>query len=174
MITEYKVIDGTNGAYGINEQGVIVRLKQGRTTTVGKILKAWLNPKTGYYIWCYDSDAVSPPSRQIHRLVAITFIPNPNNLPCVNHRDGNKLNNNVNNLEWCSYKQNTQHAISLGLVNPRRPNTSNRKLTDSDVADIIKQYLNGFSQVYLANKYNVNQCHISRIINKQRRLLCPQ
>ena len=52
----------------------------------------------------------------IHRLVAETFIPNPNNYPVVNHIDGNKSNNNVDNLEWCTYKHNMKEAYRLKLI----------------------------------------------------------
>lgn len=55
----------------------------------------------------------------VHSLVANTFIQNPNNLPTVNHKDGNKHNNNVSNLEWATYSQNNFHALNKGLRNPR-------------------------------------------------------
>ena len=51
----------------------------------------------------------------LHRLIAQNFIPNPDNLPCVNHKDGDKLNNNIDNLEWCSYSQNNKHAFEHNL-----------------------------------------------------------
>lgn len=52
----------------------------------------------------------------IHRLVALAFIPNPNNYPCVNHKDLNKQNNKIDNLEWCTRSQNVRHAIENGVA----------------------------------------------------------
>ena len=52
----------------------------------------------------------------IHRLLAEAFIPNELKYKCVNHKDGNKLNNDLDNLEWCTYKHNTNHAFDTGLV----------------------------------------------------------
>lgn len=74
-----------------------------------------------------------PERWKIHRLVATMFIPNPNNYPVVNHIDGNKRNNRVENLEWCTYKHNNQHAINTGLNNISETNHS--RWLDAEWAD---------------------------------------
>ena len=80
----------------------------------GKIIKGSFNKKTGYLqvILCKGKNKKL---FLIHRLVLENFIPNVNNLPQVNHIDGNKQNNNLNNLEWCTRSENIKHSYSLGL-----------------------------------------------------------
>lgn len=64
----------------------------------------------------FDGEKSTQKLFKVHRLVAEYFIPNPNNYPVVNHIDGDKQNSHYTNLEWCSYKQNSVHAVKTGLV----------------------------------------------------------
>ena len=85
----------------------------------GKILKPQL--RHGYYdIGLYNEEyKLRPKLIKIHRLVAETFIPNPNNYPVVNHKDENKINNSVNNLEWCTTKYNLNYGKRNNKIRKR-------------------------------------------------------
>ncbi len=72
--------------------------------------------KKGYYNVCLFKNGKH--NKKVHRLVAEAFLENNNNYPCINHIDGNKLNNNVENLEWCTYSHNTKESYRLGLQKP--------------------------------------------------------
>ena len=74
----------------------------------------------------------------VHRLVASFFIPNPENKPCVNHIDGNSANNDVSNLEWCTFSENEYHSYrALGKQVPKGINRWNARFTDEDIENII-------------------------------------
>lgn len=92
----------------------------------------------------------------VHRLVANKFITNPNNKPQVNHIDGNKLNNNVSNLEWCTPKENIQHAIKTGL------RVRKGKVNINEVKEIRKLF-NNKSMKEIAEMYNVSVSCIKHI-----------
>lgn len=94
--------------YTININGVIYDTKR------NKEVCQWVDT-VGYYQCNLRDSNGKKYYKRVHRLVANTFIPNPENLPQVNHKDGNKLNNNINNLEWCTNSDNTQHGYDNKL-----------------------------------------------------------
>lgn len=109
--------------------------------------------------------------KKIHRLVAETFIPNPDNKPVVNHIDGNKQNNEVANLEWVTYSENTQHAIATGLLVPAQGEThSCSKLLDSETRALIQGTLDGFTNEELGEMYSLHPRYVSLIRHKKRQL----
>lgn len=98
----------------------------------------------------------------VHRLVAEKYIPNPNNLPQVNHKDGDKTNNSVENLEWVSNQENRNHAVKNGL-HLQGEKCPWSKLTQEDV-DYIRSHKD-MKRTELAKMFNVNRTTISGIIN---------
>ena len=118
MTEIWKDIPGYEGIYQVSNLGQVRSLNYKKTGKI-KLLKLCANTY-GYYSVTLRKNNFRK-TGVVHRLVAITFIENENNLPCINHKDENKLNNNVNNLEWCDYKYNINYgtAIQRG-VNKRK------------------------------------------------------
>lgn len=101
----------------------------------------------------------------IHRFVADAFIPNPNNYPEVNHKDGNKMNNSVDNLEWVTRSENQKHAVDLGLQ-PRGLSAYKGKFTEEQRTEIKERWNEGgITRRELAKEYGVSHTCINDIIN---------
>ena len=114
----WKPLVGYESAYEISNFGKIKSNHVINGKISNKIKKTYI-ASNGYESVTLSLNNVKK-MNQIHRLLALTFIPNPDNFPCVNHIDGNKLNNNLSNLEWCSYSENSKHSYSIGLRKYRR------------------------------------------------------
>lgn len=103
----------------------------------------------------------------IHRQVAKLFIPNPENKPVVNHKDGDKLNNAVENLEWATHSENSLHAVITGLNPKRGQDHHNAKISNENAVEIIYLKKMGFKQPFIASEFNLNQSTVSRIVNNK-------
>lgn len=128
MGEEWLPVVGYEQFYKVNSSGTIVSLR------TGKIRKPVRNPQTGYNTMILSGNHVKK-TICIHRIVAEAFIENPNGYGCVNHKDENKLNNAVENLEWCSkaynntYNGKTQRCCKK--IIQRDPNTGIETIWDS-------------------------------------------
>ena len=142
-------------------------LKNEKTGTIYKKTRI----KSGYFTVCVSLGNKKKKNIKIHRAVAETFIPNPDNLPVINHKDGNKLDNWVDNLEWCSRKYNVQHAYINGLAKAVcNERNGSAKLTKNDVLYIRNNYIPKdpeFGCRALARKFKVCHKTITQIFHKQ-------
>jgi hypothetical protein len=156
----WKKINGYND-YEISDKGIVKSCKYGKET----ILKLECNK--GYLRVSLCKNNITK-RFQVHRLVASHFLNNRYNKPCVNHKDGNKLNNSVANLEWVTYSENEIHSYKcLNKINPIR------KLNDIAISDILKNCVKGLNQnnkgnvIEFMNKYNVDRKTILNVLNKK-------
>ena len=155
-----KNICNYEGLYKIDENGNVFSVRN------NKFLKRMTFPSGYEYVHLCNGKGKTKLFR-VHRLVAETFIPNPDNSPEVNHKDGNKQNNSVDNLEWCTNLENIQHSVKTGLRNAKGENNPSAKLTAKDVENIRKEYVPNskeFGTVALARKYGVSNVMIGKII----------
>lgn len=116
----------------------------------------------------YDSRNKKYLKRSVHRLVAEAFIPNPLNKPQVNHIDGDKKNNRVENLEWCTQSENMKHAFKTGLsVSLKGEDAFNSKMTDDKVLLLREMYGSGeFLLRELAEEFNIGIASVWNIVNR--------
>lgn len=159
----WRAVVGLESRYEVSDTGLI-RSKPSNYT-MGKILNSPISLQ-GYYRFGYNLKGVHK-NQPVHRMVAKAFIPNPLSLPQVNHKNGNKLDNNINNLEWCTAKDNINHARKSGLYRDiRGSGKHNSKLKENQVIEIRGKYVPRiYSQSKLALEYAVSRSTIEKIVH---------
>lgn len=152
----YKIINSYPN-YEVSKKGIVRNAIHKNTLKPMKTIHGYLR------VGLYNEEGMK--KIQIHRIVAEAFIPNPENKPFVNHKDGNKLNNNDWNLEWCDGFENMRHCDLLGLRKmPKGINHHKSKLSDKDVLS-IKNDISKTS--FIAKKYKVSFTTIWNIKNNK-------
>lgn len=143
---------------------VITRKNGVKQTIRERVLKTHVS-KTGYEFAVIQNGAKSK-HFAVHRLVSLAFIPNPKEKRFVNHLDGVKTNNNVQNLEWCTKSENERHAFKTGLKSHKGMNHNQRKLDKKKVCEIIKLRGKETGRA-VAKKYGVQHSCIFAIWNNR-------
>jgi len=189
--------DTDTGIYRITPEGCVFSQSKRKIPLVGKgmaftgVFKEILEPEReltytlnnrGYY-----SVGIKKKTHMVHRLVAQAFIPNPESKPFVNHIDGNKLNNHVSNLEWCTVQENNQHARDTGLhkqakghkIKYQSANTKQKalanlkdksKLSPEDVRYVRRVFVprsKEFSATALAKQFGTSVAAMCKIVTRQ-------
>lgn len=103
----------------------------------------------------------------VHRLVAQAFIPNPEDKPEVNHIDGDKQNNRVENLEWVTGSENMRHSFANGRKPKRGEGIGTSVLKEEQVLRIRELYDNGFSNMQMRRTFSISESTVSRIIKRE-------
>lgn len=146
--------------YTINDNGEIFSDISGKMKTRNK-------GNTEYQIINFMTQEGKKKTYRVHRLVMMAFKPikDMDNLE-VNHIDGDKKNNALSNLEWCSSSENQKHAFQTGLQQPRKGEKSNfSKLTQTDINKIFELRKLGWLQKDIANQIGCTRSNISYILN---------
>ncbi len=138
LIEKWRPIKDYEGLYEVSNIGRVRSLDKWVSAKAesmafkrGKILKS--NPNGGGYLsvtLCKDSN--NHKIYLVHRLVAEAFLDNPNNLPCVNHKNEDKTDNRIENLEWCSYEYNINYGTALARMKA--------KVTNGALSKVIQQF----------------------------------
>lgn len=167
MNERWKDIIGYEGLYKVSNFGRIKTVSRvrvnGRAVIKSKsIFRKTHISKEGYAHLTLTKDN-NLKNHMVHRLVSIHFIKNPDGKEDVNHIDGNKLNNHVSNLEWCTQKENSQHALKNKLFKPKIK-------ISNDTVNRIRKDSNKMSAWDISKKYAVSHAHVKKIINFEIRV----
>jgi hypothetical protein len=166
---EWKDINNFDGSYQVNNLGQVKsvsRLRNGNA--IYQLQDTIFKPSIcrGYYEVKLTKNKRKI-HKLVHRLVAEAFIPNPDNKPFINHMNGNKTDNRVENLEWCTAQENMNHAINTGLINKNGENHFAAKLTNKQAEEIRSLY-GKIKQSEIAKLFNISPQIVNQIIKNKK------
>ena len=148
----WKDIQGYEGMYQVSSHGRVRSFKWNRC----KILKT-RKDKKGYTVVTLTKHSKNYVPK-VHRLVAIAFIPNPNNLPQVNHKDEDKSNNNIDNLEWCTNEYNRNYGTRNERAIKKMIETKGRKIMCITTGEIFNTIAEASKKYNLPSSNLINCC----------------
>ena len=152
----WKDIKGYEGEYQVSSLGRVKSLKR------NKIRILWINRRNGYaYVTLSKNNIIK--NARVHRLVADAFLPEDLSRPFINHKDGRKANNRLDNLERCTASENLKHAYSIGLKDAPK----SRKVYQFDLNGKLLAMWD--SETEAAKAHNIHQPNIDKVCRGQRK-----
>lgn len=150
-----------NTSYSVDKKGNVYATRFGKT----------YQKKTTVHLRGYVYVRTSLRNYQLHRLVALAFIKNKYNKPCVNHKDGDKTNNTVENLEWVTYKENLRHAQRTGLSRCLGKNEGPTKYTNEQCKEVLERIKRGMTYIEAGQIYGMPYSTVAHLKRGSRRLI---
>lgn len=160
----WKDVLGYEGLYKISNLGNVLSCRKKHGNYFWKEFKMATHFDGSGYRFVVLQKEKEKKQPKLHRLIAEHFIPNSNNYPIVNHINGIKSDNSIENLEWCTQSQNILHSFKNGMSSQLGSKNAYSKLKEIDVLEIRKLVKNNFSRKSIAFKFNISLPTICDII----------
>lgn len=167
-------IVGYEGYYEVSDRGRVRSLDREVVYTDGrvywyrgKILKCNVN-KTNGALMVHLYKGCNRQAHTVHRLVLNAFCPTSNNSLEVNHKNGNRADNSLNNLEWCTRQENMKHGFETGLINNTGTNHGNNVYSDLQIKEAKVMLMNGYSLGQIETKTGVKKATLHQIKAKKQ------
>lgn len=175
----WKDIEGYEGLYQVSNLGRVKSLSRhcpSKGGSIRRVQERQLRFKTDRYGYlCLGLNNAGKTHFTVHRLVAAAFIPNPDLKPCVNHIDGVKTNNHIDNLEWCTVRENSIHAVRTGLSKaPEGEKCGASKLKATQVLIIIDMIKKGQSYKEISEMFGISRASITLIKQNKNWKIIPR
>lgn len=171
----WKPVKGYEGIYEVSDLGRVrsidrVRVfKTGRAVPLKGVLRKYCTDHRGYFRVMLSNWGKKEHSCLIHRLVAEAFIPNPDGLPEVNHKDENKANNRADNLEWCTHRANSRYGSRGARISAWHLQNSPRRVAINQLT-MDGQYIQTFpSQAEAARQVHGSQGTIASVVGRKKK-----
>ena len=172
MQETWKDIIGYEGLYMVSNLGYIKSMAKEWITNKSKRKKPetimrMATDSNGYFQCWLSNGNGKPKNMLVHRLVATAFLENDCNKRCVNHKNGNKKDNRVENLEWATSSENIIHAFKNNLIMPPRGSRHGMSIIDEEDVLKIRELSEKYSKIELAKMFGIGRRSINNIVNRK-------